>query len=446
MSRLYTYLPKDNTALTEGLLSTALSDKGFEKYRGRTGKYKKEDVLKVLDSWEPEWTRSKAISALTEPIPEDAAEDFLEFARNRKLYSFSTKDLIKAKILAHLRRARKGGGTDPVDEVREERPNWHRKKKHLLFQGVPHYFVETTGGRIPPEFVREEKQARVKTEYLDMEKTASLLRKIKNSIKFRGFLRKYDTSKNFRSVLNGKDSLPRYSHDEVVKLLPDHPLFRGAVKDPVHISGASPSVFGPDKSSTTAGSLVVKPENVMREANNMRHVTPNLTWAKWYINDMSKSNGLVSVYDMRKIPELMSGRVGFYEDWEAAKALKNGVFYRKPSSERALKNLSMTNVAEQTRIPKPGRLPASNAGYDRPETLLDVTRNQPDMVLSIPDDRFTYIDMTPLLDVMRPKQTKIEQAMSRLARMKLNKALNTGKVGRGLVNELHRNYNIPVFE
>ena len=130
--RLYTYLPKDNTALTDGLLSTALSDKGFEKYRGRTGKYTKEDVLKVLDSWEPEWTRSKAISALTQPIPSDAAEDFLNFAKDRKLYSFDTKDLIKAKILAHIRRARKGGGTDPVDEVKSEMINWHRKKKHLL--------------------------------------------------------------------------------------------------------------------------------------------------------------------------------------------------------------------------------------------------------------------------------------------------------------------------
>lgn len=163
MSRLYTYLPKDNTALTEGLLSTALSDRGFEKYRGRTGKYTKEDVLKVLDSWEPEWTRSKAISALTQPIPPDAGKDFQEFARDRKLYSFDTKDLIKAKILAHLRRARKGGGTDPVDDVKKERLNWRRKKKHLLFQGVPHYFVETTGGKIPPEFVREEKKASIKS-------------------------------------------------------------------------------------------------------------------------------------------------------------------------------------------------------------------------------------------------------------------------------------------
>ena len=159
--RLYTYLPNDNTALKDGILSTVLTEHGFEKYRGRTGKFKKEDVLRVLDSWEPEWTRSKAISALTQPIPEDADEDFLEFSRDKKLYSFDVKELAKAKILAHIRRSRKGGGTDPVESIQKERPNWHRKKKHLLFQGVPHYFIETKDGRVPPEFVREEKKASI---------------------------------------------------------------------------------------------------------------------------------------------------------------------------------------------------------------------------------------------------------------------------------------------
>ena len=156
-TRLYTYLPKDNTALTEGILSTVRTKDGWKKYKGRTGKSNKKDVLEVLDSWEPEWTRSKAISTLTNPIPNDAAEDFLEFARNHKLYSFDLKDLAKAKILAHIRLARKGGGTDPVDEVRPMRANWKRKKKHLLFQGVPHYFIGTKDGKIPSEFVREER-------------------------------------------------------------------------------------------------------------------------------------------------------------------------------------------------------------------------------------------------------------------------------------------------
>ena len=187
--RLYTYLPEDNTVLTDGLLSTALAPSGFEKYRGRTGKHSKADVLRVLDSWEPEWTRSKALSALTEPIPPDAGSDFAEFARGHRLYSFDLKDLVRAKLLAHLRRARKGGGTDPVDTVRKERPNWHRKRKHFLFQGVPHYFVETTGGRVPPEFVREEKKATRVSDRLaksaEVKTAASKLRMLLNAGKLR---------------------------------------------------------------------------------------------------------------------------------------------------------------------------------------------------------------------------------------------------------------------
>lgn len=160
--RLYTYLPKNNTALTDGLLSTALSPNGWEKYKGRTDRNTQDAVLKVLDSWEPEWTRSKALSALTQPIPDDATEDLVEFAKNHELYSFDIKDLIKAKILTHLRRTRKGRGTDPVNEVKNEKLNWHRKKKHLLFQGMPHYMVETKDGKIPPELIRLEKKAMCK--------------------------------------------------------------------------------------------------------------------------------------------------------------------------------------------------------------------------------------------------------------------------------------------
>lgn len=154
--RLYTYLPKDNTAATDGLLSTALSDKGFEKYRNRTGKYKKEDVLKVLDSWEPDWTRSKAVSALSQPIPEDAAPQFREFADSRALYSFDIKDLIKARILAHIRRTRRGTGTMEVSEPSKDDIDWHKSPGKLLFSRIPHYMVETMDGRIPSKLIRRE--------------------------------------------------------------------------------------------------------------------------------------------------------------------------------------------------------------------------------------------------------------------------------------------------
>lgn len=154
--RLYTYLPKDNTAATDGLLSTALSDKGFEKYRSRTGKYKKEDVLKVLDSWEPDWIRSRAVSALSQPIPVDAAPLFKEFADSHELYSFDTKDLLKAKILKHIRKTKRRRGTVEISEPEKDKFDWSKSPGKLLFSGVPHYMVETMDGRIPSKLIRRE--------------------------------------------------------------------------------------------------------------------------------------------------------------------------------------------------------------------------------------------------------------------------------------------------
>lgn len=158
-TRLYTYLPKDNTAAIDGLLSTALTENGWKKYRGRTGKETKEDVLKVLDSWEPEWNRSRAISVLSQPIPIDAAEDLRQFANESELYSFDLDDLIKANLVKNLRKTNSGPGTYAVDGLSKDRFNWNRKPKKLTFYGIPHYMVETTEGRIPPEFIRKEPKA-----------------------------------------------------------------------------------------------------------------------------------------------------------------------------------------------------------------------------------------------------------------------------------------------
>ena len=156
--RLYTYLPIVNTAMKDGILSTVKTEKGFEKYRGRTGKFTKEDVLRILDSWEPEWTRSKAVNAISEPIPNDAAEDLKEFAKNHHLYSFDLKDLIKAKLVAHLRRAPGGRGTREVDHVSyDDKIDWKRAPTdRLLFKGIPHYMVELKDGVIPAKYVRDE--------------------------------------------------------------------------------------------------------------------------------------------------------------------------------------------------------------------------------------------------------------------------------------------------
>ena len=158
-SRLYTYLPKDNTVDIDGLLSTALSKDGWKKYRGRTRRKTREAVLRALDAMEPDWRRSMSVSALAEPIPDDAAEDLKEFARSNRLYSFDVDDLVKAKILKHLRETNRGKGTHEAKSVSRGSPDWKRKPGKLLFRGIPHYMVEIEGGRIPSKLIRSEKKS-----------------------------------------------------------------------------------------------------------------------------------------------------------------------------------------------------------------------------------------------------------------------------------------------
>ena len=158
--RLYTYVPRDNTVHADGILSAALTGDGYEKYRGRMKRKTKEAVLRALDAMEPGWRRSRSVSALESPIPDDAADDLREFARNSHLYSFDTKDLIKAKILEHLRETNVGRkGTHEAKSVLRHDIDWKRKPGKLLFSGIPHYMVETKDGRIPAELVRDEEKS-----------------------------------------------------------------------------------------------------------------------------------------------------------------------------------------------------------------------------------------------------------------------------------------------
>lgn len=160
--RLYTYLPKDNTADVDGILSTLLSPDGWEKYKERTGKTTKEEVLKELDSLDPGFTRSKAISMFSEPIPDNADEEMVAFARKNRLYSILLKELKDNGTIVQIRASnRNKKGTHAVKTPGTRPIDWGKKKPgRFLFSDVPHYLVETRDGKIPPEFIREETEKR----------------------------------------------------------------------------------------------------------------------------------------------------------------------------------------------------------------------------------------------------------------------------------------------
>lgn len=154
---LYTYIPKDNTAKSEGLLSTRLAPKGWEKYIERTGKNTKEEVLAALDSWKPGFKRSNGISVFSEPIGPDADPEMLEFANAKQLVKLpSAKALLLAKVIKRIEATNTGNrrGTHTVKDVSHKPINWSKKKPgKFLFSNVPHYLLETTNGMIPPEYL-----------------------------------------------------------------------------------------------------------------------------------------------------------------------------------------------------------------------------------------------------------------------------------------------------
>lgn len=157
--QLYTYLPKDNTADLEGILSTAKAPKGWEKYVERSGKATREDVLRWLDSLEPGFKRSNAISVFSEPIPETADPRMVEFAKAKILYSMpSARELLKLKLINAIQAINTGRrGTHPVTDTGTRHIQWAKKKPgKFLFSNVPHYLIETTDGHIPPEYITKE--------------------------------------------------------------------------------------------------------------------------------------------------------------------------------------------------------------------------------------------------------------------------------------------------
>lgn len=162
--RLYTYLPEENTADVDGILSTALAPHGWEKYRQYLGLPEdadKEAVLRGLEEWEK--GRSKAISILSEPISEEAPDVVKDFAQSHVLYSMpSYEELLKRKLVERLYRVmRHGPGTRLVNRVNHRKIDWTTTAPTSggpKLNGVPHYLMVTTKGKIPASLVRREER------------------------------------------------------------------------------------------------------------------------------------------------------------------------------------------------------------------------------------------------------------------------------------------------
>lgn len=176
MTKLYHYITKGNTALTEGILSFAKNpDADLHYYYKRSGgETTHEGIVKWMENCFE--GRSRAIRGLTEPIrwTEKSIDMFKPFIEAADLFSIDLNALqkdgfieavyVSPAILPDLDKdfpqdiderlvkltSIKDIDTSPIDwSVCDE-------KLGLRFSVVPYYLIVIKGGIIPPQYITEE--------------------------------------------------------------------------------------------------------------------------------------------------------------------------------------------------------------------------------------------------------------------------------------------------
>lgn len=161
-SALYTFLPKENTAEKDGILSTKLAPNGWERYKGWAKGDTKEEVLAAMDAALP--GRSSAISVFTSNPADYKGElpaNIKRLIADRQLYSMPSYKELKAaglvtnlyKVIRNKQRTKREvqdatyNNIDWADTVPlEGRNDWSR---------LPHYLMVTKDGKIPAEMIKK---------------------------------------------------------------------------------------------------------------------------------------------------------------------------------------------------------------------------------------------------------------------------------------------------
>ena len=153
---LYTYVPKKNTLETEGLYGPSgdSEENLARRYGVRAGSTDKMDILNWLESTAP--GRSHAISVLTEPIPDDTSDNIRAFRDSSVQVTLPPyRELLAAGVIEPpLYRSNTDGPGLQVRQRMSYKPiKWNVKNHRLAFKGIPHYFLVTKDGRIPPHML-----------------------------------------------------------------------------------------------------------------------------------------------------------------------------------------------------------------------------------------------------------------------------------------------------
>lgn len=173
MAKLYHYITKGNTALTEGILSFAQNpDADLSYYYKRTkGETTHDGIVKWMENCFE--GRSRAIRGFPEPIQwtDKSINMFKPFIENADLFSIDLDGLqrdglIEAVYVSPAIRPNLDGNfpqnvderlvkLSSIDDIDTSPVDWSvcDEKLGLRFSVVPYYLIVIKGGIIPPQYI-----------------------------------------------------------------------------------------------------------------------------------------------------------------------------------------------------------------------------------------------------------------------------------------------------
>ncbi len=152
---LYSYIIVPNKVLREGIKAPVLlNEQELRHYAGRAGTTRKAGIEAYLETVFP--GRSRAISCLTERVPDTGCRKIREFKRLRECFCFS-EEILKNKEIVDSVWLIDGDDINPAADLDFSSPAWEtvRDDDDLFFKRIRHYMLVLKNGFLPPGYIKK---------------------------------------------------------------------------------------------------------------------------------------------------------------------------------------------------------------------------------------------------------------------------------------------------
>ena len=152
---LYSYIIVPNKVLREGIKAPfLLNEQELRHYAGRAGTTRKAGIEAYLETVFP--GRSRAISCLTERVPDTGCRKIREFKRLRECFCFS-EEILKNKEIVDSVWLIDGDNIPPAAGLDFSSPAWEtvRDDDDLFFKRIRHYMLVLKNGFLPPGYIKK---------------------------------------------------------------------------------------------------------------------------------------------------------------------------------------------------------------------------------------------------------------------------------------------------